>query len=237
MWKWAIKDYFGRFRWQVIREKYKKGGWWVYLYFMTVIPMVGHMFERKEQLLTYYLMNVPILFCIFAASLHSIALPKMMYLCPMSTAMRKKYIKAATIMHICVPMLIGMCGACTLLLLDICDPVLIVGAAINIVGMVFAMSTGSGLRLTETAEKRQNAEREGENHTENWGLELAGLIAAMIADMFFVFMMEWKDVRAIRWLGGTMTAGCLLIQGAIMVKFFYNWNSGLEQAIQFEGGK
>ena len=104
--KLIIRDYVAAFYPAKIKEQYKSGGWWLFLYFLTIVPALAGFFEKKEYTLMYYLVCLPILYCMFSAPLHPMRPPKMMFLCPMNSNMRKEYAKKYSRLCITVPFIL-----------------------------------------------------------------------------------------------------------------------------------
>ena len=114
-----IRDYLAGFGWGRIREKYKNSGWFLYLYILSAVPMIilgkddgGKLGAR--DVLCYYLTCIPMLFGMFSLGLHSMTLPKILYLCPMDERERKAYVKGAYRLKIAIPVGIAVVF-CTIL--------------------------------------------------------------------------------------------------------------------------
>ena len=99
MTQWVIKDYFNRLRWGSIKKSFQLGSGWIFFYFMIIIPLISGYYESRNVMLSYLLVMGPLQFCMFSSTLHSMALPKIMYLCPMDMESRRKYLMASYMMQ------------------------------------------------------------------------------------------------------------------------------------------
>lgn len=121
MTKQVIRDYFSAFHWEKIKEFYKNGGWFFFLNMTVILPMFVRIFDSAIGAVNYYFALVPLEFAMFAAPLHPVALPKIMYLCPMSETERREYITKAFWFKFAVPVVVsGFCMS-VLLALGVTD--------------------------------------------------------------------------------------------------------------------
>lgn len=115
MTKRVVRDYFAAFRWKKIKERYSNYDVWQILYCLVIFPILVHAEEMPSGFLAYYLINVPIFFCITSAELHPMLLPKILYLCPMGRDSRKEYIIKACYVKIAIPIVMGIAGSLVLM--------------------------------------------------------------------------------------------------------------------------
>ncbi len=230
---WAIKDYFGGFRWGRIKEAYKGGGWWTPIFLMTVLPAATRFFETQKSTLAYVLVYGPILFCLFAAPLHSIMLPKLMYLCPMSRENRRKYIVASTVIRIGVPMLLGVLGAGILLARGICDWICEVGVLLNIIS--FSLMLGSGTNHNGFGKMSEEGQRVMNFDTRAGVWESFGLMLALLLGMAYPFVLAW-DTPVPQWVKWLFLGFQLLAQLPITIKYMGFWKPSVEGAVYYENG-
>lgn len=96
--KMVIRDYFAAFRMDQIKANYAgsnlSGYWYLMACGLVILPALQQLFARPlEVIIRFYVTAVLLLFALYAALLHPVALSKLLYLCPMSEAERRAYIR------------------------------------------------------------------------------------------------------------------------------------------------
>ena len=104
----VLEDYRDGFRWSRFKETYNFNMLWLYIYFLTLFPVILDMNEKTEVLARYYTVALPTLFGIYSLSAIPIRLPKQMFLCPMNEAEREKYAKTLFMVRLLGPVLFGV---------------------------------------------------------------------------------------------------------------------------------
>lgn len=104
----VLKDYKEGFCWSRFKEAWGVAGWWMYLYLLTIFPVIMDINEKAERLVCYYAMVIPLLFGTYSLSAVPIRLPKQMFLCPLSSEERKKYVKTLFMVRLIVPVVLGI---------------------------------------------------------------------------------------------------------------------------------
>lgn len=94
----VIRDYFAAFRIDRIKAAFGSGnqfsGWWLIVYVLFIMPASLQVFAKSpDAIIRFYVTGVVLLFDMYAALLHPVSLPKLLYLCPMSEAERRDYIR------------------------------------------------------------------------------------------------------------------------------------------------
>ena len=89
----VLKDYRDGFRWSRFKETYHFSMLWLYVYLLSLFPVIMDLNEKTDMLARYYAMVLPLLFGMYSLSAIPIRLPKQMFLCPMNEAEREKYAK------------------------------------------------------------------------------------------------------------------------------------------------
>ena len=104
----ALEDYRDGFRWSRFKETYHFSMLWMYVYLLSLFPVIIDLNEKPELLQRYYAMVLPLLFGIYSLSAVPIRLPKQMFLCPMNEAEREKYAKTLFMVRLLGPVLFGV---------------------------------------------------------------------------------------------------------------------------------
>lgn len=98
MWQ-IIRDYFAAFHIDRIKAGYRRGDSFTEGYLIAgliALPAsLGVFTKSPDVILRFYVTAVVVLFAQYAASLHPVTMPKLFYLCPMSEAERRAYIRKA----------------------------------------------------------------------------------------------------------------------------------------------
>ena len=121
--KMVVRDYFGAFRWTKIKECYKSsvfGNWFLVVYLFVIFP--GLFLEGREiagdavgLTIQYLVVMFLIAYGLFAAPLHPVGLSKLMYLCPMSEAERRKYVYQSYVFKVGFGMALTVVGVLVLI--------------------------------------------------------------------------------------------------------------------------
>lgn len=119
MWKWVVRDYFAAFRWEKVKEWLKSGAWWRAFYVGVFMPC---MLVRNSNMM-YFLLCLPIMFCMIAEELHRENLPKLMFLCPMQREVRMKYVERTYIFRMLFSTAMGALVFGVIWILGHCDQV------------------------------------------------------------------------------------------------------------------
>lgn len=103
--KQVIRDYFAAFRMDRIKASYGSANpftsGYLMIYGLIIMPMsLGVFTKSPDVILRFYVTAVVVLFAQYAAPLHPVTMPKLFYLCPMSEAERRDYIRKAYIFKI-----------------------------------------------------------------------------------------------------------------------------------------
>ena len=231
MTKRIIKDYFTAFRWSRVRETFANEQWWLFFYFLFCLPIACRYFDTRESTLAYLMVNIPFVFTLFAAPLHPAALPKLLYLCPMSKEMRKEYIVKACYIRVGFPILIGIACGIILLWQGICDWICGVGILLNLV--ILAVIMGSGINKNGCGKKLENGQRAMDMDTKKGIYEAACLILAFLVSLTYASILAWETSVAI-WVKCLPLGVILLIQLPITLKYLSYWQESVENAAYYE---
>ncbi len=232
MTKRVIRDYFTAFHWRKLKKI--KLNMFVYIEFILILPLVTQVFETMAGTLAYMTVMLPMMFTMFSASLHRIALPKMMYLCPMSRDMRKEYLVKSYYVQVAIPMMLAFLGVTVLLFTGLCDVVCVMGNGLNTMLYSAFMSFGfyemghdkivtHGHKVIKVSMKRQ-------------AIEVFGLFIGLVSAMTYLSVMrrEWSGVVWLKWclIGVTL----LIMLPMTIMKYKLYWKEAIEHALGYETG-
>lgn len=115
MLKKVIADYADGFRWSRVKEMYNFSTAWIYIYMLTLFPILINIDEAVEKIVWYYLGVLPVLLGLFSMTSIPLCLPKQMFLCPLTIRERKRYIAELFMVRFLVPTLTGAVSGLVLL--------------------------------------------------------------------------------------------------------------------------
>ena len=122
MTEYIIRDFFEDFKRNYHKEK-KSNFTFIFIYmglYCIINGIKNKDFGWLDALICCAVL-LPILFSYFSAYMHPLRLTKMMYLCPMHSEERKKYIYGTYFFRIGFQMLIAVSGICIAVLYSYCD--------------------------------------------------------------------------------------------------------------------
>lgn len=108
------REYKNAFRLSNFKKLTENNTWWFYIYLLTFFPAVCNMFDSPREITCYYFIVLPFLFVRLGGDLYPLALPKMMFLCPMDAGERIRYLKLCYRLKIFVTTVFA--GVCLLIL-------------------------------------------------------------------------------------------------------------------------
>ncbi len=171
MTKRVLRDYFAAFRWQKIKESQKISAWWAGIYFLTLCPAILQVYNSLTTTLLYYLIGIPFVFAMYVPTIHTMRLPKIMYLCPLNTEQRREYIIKACAVRITVSLIVDIASMIILLACGICDGVMAISIFMN--HALISVAIGSGInqkgfgKITEKGDRVINPNNKKE-YLEMW---------------------------------------------------------------------
>ena len=227
-----IQDYFKAFRWKKIVESYKQGGWWIFIYWLFVWPAIFHLYELAEDALTFFMIGLPIVFAMFAAPLHSLTLPKLMYLCPMSRQERRSYIVRASYIRMLCPSILGLLGIVVLMLTGLCDVLCAVGILLNCVS--FSVLLGTEVSKCGYGCINEKGQRTLDMESRRGITEGILMILGFGMGLFYFCILRWETSvgLAVKWLALGIT---LLVQLPVTIRYMKYWKEAVEYAEWYEG--
>lgn len=226
----VICDYIDGFRWSRIKQAYQKGGWWTYLYFLTVLPAFADFYESVKYTVTYFLIMFPALFCMFASPLHPLVMPKVMYLCPMDRRQRRLYVKWSGYLHIAVPFVLGAMGILILVLAKISDFLCACGLLLNIfllpIWCCGINPKGFGGNLPDGGRCLSTSS--------GWGIcETVGILTTVISEYSYCAIL-CREEPVSAWIKYIVLGFGILVQLPLAIRYLKGWKGAVERAVDYE---
>lgn len=229
MWRWVIKDYFGAFRWGKIKDWLKEGDWFWILYFMSILPYIMGFMEKNEYIVLYYIMMIPVGFCLISEALHENLLPKMFYLCPMEKEVRKAYIERKFIFAMIVPTILGGIFAVIMWAFSHCHPLTAIMYWVNVVILGILTSSFMGKRKVKIP-------KEGSNQSETVNTTSGAVVGNLIVTLFAIVgigMMLNNETSIESWCKWVFVSITVFVQLPLLIKYLSGWNKAVENAVGY----
>lgn len=231
MWKWVVRDYFAAFRWGKFKE-WLKTGWWSILYFGLLMPLSLQLFEEPKEMVIYTCIVVPYMCVIISCNCHSMALPKVMYLCPMTEAQRQKYVEKSCILQIGVGGVLGGIMALVLWVTGFCN---IVEAGILLFDSFSLAIALCGFGRVKPDERTKERMKLDVNTplVMLGGIETLTLIFAMCSAMGMYIVICW-ETPVFWWVKWIFVGVAVLIQLPLTLRLLRNWDVTIRKAASYE---
>lgn len=219
-----VREYFAAFRLGNIKESYQKNNWWFFIYILTFLPMMMFSGRMKTfwQILAYYMLMLPVVFELFAVPLHPFALPKIMYLCPLTKQERREYLVKTYWMKVLFPCMVELAVVIGLAATGQYDNFLLETAFILNMMLVFSISL-----QTRTI----GADFNMSTSKDRW--ETAALVVLLFQIIFLtVGVIEWEECSGV---GKAFCAGVLLLLDLpLTLKVLSFWKDTVEDMMHYE---
>lgn len=228
----VIRDYFAAFRWHKIKEENKANSLWMIIYFTFFLPLLTIKTMRSwEGILIFDFVTFPIIFCMFAEVLHPMALPKIMYLCPMSREMRRDYIVKAVFFRIAFPLTMGVLAVVILLLSGKCDWLCGIGILLN--DITFCVFLGSGINTNRYGKKDENGQKTANMDSGNGIMELVMIVTTLLICLIYSSELT-SDTLLPVWGKAILIGVILFLSVPITIQYLKGWQKAVERAISYE---
>lgn len=225
--KLAIRNYIRAFKWQNIKETYRYGSWFSLLYMWIILPQILNGWDGERSVASI-LIIFPSIFMMFSATLYPMALPKLMYLCPMSKDMRKKYIISTCCIRTGVPILFSLIIVTVCLFMGAIDWICALGIMLN--NIIFSLFLGSGTNKRGYGEIDQKGYRSIPMNTAFSICEAVIIIFCLLLTIGYCAM----DFTEPLWLKVLMLVITLLIPAPVTRYYLKFWPSSVENALCYE---
>lgn len=192
--KRVIRDYFFAFRIHNIKERY--GGnnfanWYPLVYPLILMPIImsGKLSTEPVAYIQHYGVTLIFLYSLFAAPLHPVVLPKLLYLCPMDASERRTFVRQAYVFKIGIGVAVSILG--TVLL------VIFTGLSIAY-GAVFVLSTTAAIICSANMDGRNvqkcaETQRSAYIYSRKDGWEIVALVISMVSGYLMILGAQWQE--------------------------------------------
>lgn len=224
MLKNIVREYFSAFRLGNIKASYQKNNWWFFIYMGIILPIIifSGGAESFRQILAYYVLMLPVAFELFAVPLHPFALPKIMYLCPMTEQERREYLVKSYWMKVLFPCIVEL--------------VVVIGLAVTgwynnfLLGQFFTLNTMLVLSVSLQT-RTMGAEFNMATSKERW--ETAALVILLFQIIFLIAgVTEWEECSG---AAKVICVGVLvLLDLPLTLKVLGFWKNTVEHMLCYE---
>ncbi len=229
MWRWVIRDYFVAFRWGKIKDWLKSGDWFWVFYFWVLLPNMIGFNEKAEYIVLYYILSMPVGYCLISEALHENLLPKMFYLCPMEKEQRKAYVERKFIFAMIVPAILGGIFAVIIWAFSHCHPLTAIMYWVNVVILGILTSSFLGKRKVKIP-------KEGSNQSETVNTTSGAVVGNLIVTLFSIYgmgMMLCNEVSIESWCVWVFVSVAIFVQLPLLIKHLSGWNKAMENAVGY----
>ncbi len=223
----AMRNYIRAFKWQNIKESYHNGSWLSLLYLGIMFPLILNGWDTDEAGISILIL-FPNIFVMFTSVLFPMSLPKLMYLCPMSKEMRKKYIISACRIRVGVPILLTLLVIILFLFLGLMDWVCALGSLLN--NTIFALFLGSGTNAKGYGDIDQRGYRSIPMNTAFSVCEAVIILSCMLLTAGYCAI----DITNPMWVKLLLLIITLLIPLPVTRYYLRFWPSSVENALCYE---
>lgn len=226
----VLRDYLGTFRWQKIKESQKKGAWWMFIYSMSLAPLILGTYNGLTSTVLYYLIGIPFGFAMYVPTIHTMKLPKIMYLCPLNTEERREYIIKSCVVRITASLLVDVIGVLVLLVCGICDGVMAISIFLNLA--LLSVAIGSGINLNGYGKITEEGSRVIDPKNKKEFLEMwIFLVALLICAAHYYITLDLTPTLLIRIIAVGMPLVILLPPTIAYLMF---WKQAVTETMTYE---
>lgn len=215
----VLKDYRDGFSWSRFKETYHFSMLWMYIYLLTIFPIILDLNEKTEYMVRYYLVAVPLLFGIYGLSAIPLRLPKQMFLCPLSEVEREKYVKMMFTVRLMVPVLVGGIFFIATAVVGLVPAELLV---LEFFGMASMMLCGSLTTWPGSTWERTDADKKRLKVPEYkglYGISCTGMIAGICISMVITVGWDGKPDMLFEILIGILAVAALVCD-ILVLRYF-----------------
>lgn len=224
-----MKDYFAAFRWGKIKEWLKEGGLFWTIYFMTLLPYIVGFTDKGADMILYYILMIPVGYCLVSENVHENVLPKLFYLCPMEKEQRKAYVERKFLFAIIVPAILGGVFAIILWAVRQCNPLVVIMYWVDIVFL--GITTGPFLGKCRVPRSKGNNILNKSGYT-RVGIE-AGIMIISLFSIFGMGVMLCAETPVESWVVWVFVSVAVFVQLPLTMKHLSGWNKAVENAVGY----
>lgn len=230
MMRWVLLDYISVFRWRNVKEQWKYGTGSLAFYILLLQPLMSTGYGMDERTLAAFLVNLPMAFALFGAMPQLMGLPKLMYLCPLSTDMRREYLIKAGAVRIVAPVLAGLPGILWVFAKGRLDGIAVIGTLINLLlfTVVFAV-----WKHADDYAKKVNGHQQGTPGLDHiFGARRVLSIVVILVDNFLYVSVNGKEGKL--WVNMIAVGLTLVVQLPLTISCIREWPKAIERAVSYE---
>lgn len=201
------------------------------IYCLAVFPCLSRLYEKGALVIgTFYVTAVIILYTPYAAQLHPVTLPKLMYLCPMAASKRHAYLAGAYAFKVLFP--VGIAALAMGLLAALWGVSVWYGACVvlAVAGEAVCTSLLRAERIAACTIKKQSAAFYG--GADGW--ETYAMIVADLMGLFLIIISMWADEFG-GYLKWAVLVPMAVLELPITAKMLRRVPEALNAAVYFEG--
>ncbi len=226
MFKWIARDYFAAFRWEKVKENFKGESLFIFILVVWLLFPIKDFTGKIGDLTMYILIFFSFLFTEWSGTLHSMRLPKALFLCPIERSVRKEYIVKSCCFRIGLTIAVNVFCILILLCLGLCDWKCGVLLVLN--GAFFSVLRCGVKKKSTYTEPSPSTEITRENIGELLNIFVTIMSAGIIAFILLTGVdIEWKTVCII--LGVAV-----FVQLPLTLLYMRKVKESIEQAVDYE---
>lgn len=224
-----IRDYFDGFRWNNFKGKVANAAYMI-VYFSCLLPVIGGFFEKAEYALVYFAIVIPLIHVINSGCVHTMRMPKLMYMVPLSQSMKREYIVKSAIFRIVFCAFLGGVCALPIYLMGLCNIltyILIVYNVLTLALLFCGMNERYGIEDdTKWTEIKSTTTR---------GVVQGINVFVTIVSSFLIASMLCLDVNLMTKEAPIIFAiPAVLIQLPLTIKHMIYWKVAVDRAMTYE---
>ncbi len=229
MWRWVIKDYFSNFSRYKMKAAMKAANWLWILYWFVALPGMSGVFEELDNVWTFYLMMLPVGYCLVSGVLQKSKLPKFFYICPMEEGVRRTYINRKALFFVLVSAFVGGIATVLLLVFRLCHPLT---AGVYFFD-VLVLSLFGGEIFLQTVEIPKDSAIQVEEAS-MLGVTKGVAFVLSLVGIFGMWMMLSFGPSVESWCKWVFFAAAVVIVLPLTIKGLTGWNAAVERTLSYE---
>lgn len=230
----VVRDYFMAFCWSNIKASFNLYLFIIYAYLFGCLPVLnsGIIAREKVNLLRLTVISGLAMFIVLVAVVHPVAMPKIMFLCPLSRAQRREYIRKAWLLKIAVPITMSVILMSALIACGQID--FFGGIQITAAMGVLAISTST------VGQRDAGKQTPGKERRNIWEMTKDGwIVAAMIASSMITAILlsiySADDVMINATEKIVIAAGCAIVELPLTIQVLRRIVPKLTAFADYEG--
>lgn len=213
-------DYFRAYSRQGIKEMWKTNTGGLAGMIGMIYPLIVVLLQMEsDEKIVFVLVYLSMLYIIFSVYMHPVGLCKMMYLCPMEPAERKRYIRSSYRFGIFVRMSVAAVGIGVMLMFYDCDMIAVGEILLN--DLVLSLLISS---------KKSTMEWYGSIHKETLSM-ICMIVVSLLSNLILALEVADKDPGKVIFI---ILAGIVFLQIPLTIGYQKYVRSELKAAVYYE---